>query len=317
MLFANILDTIGNTPIVRINRLAPSGVQILVKLESRNPSGSIKDRMALAILDAAERSGALRPGQAVVEATSGNTGIALAMACAVRGYRFVAFIGDNFSIERRLLMRAYGAEVIPIPALEGASGRIRAAHEYALQCGGFFANQYANPANSDCHRVTTAQEILRAFEGMPLDWFVSGWGSGGTLTGVGQALKSSRPDLRVAAAEPVGAQVLGGRPWAAHEIAGWVPNFMPDLLDASVIDRTVAVGEAQAREAARDLARMEGICCGMSSGASFAAAREIASIAPPGAVVLTILPDTGERYLSTGLFADQDSDTQFHTAACA
>lgn len=307
MLFDSILDTIGRTPIIRINRLAPPGVTIFVKLEARNPSGSIKDRMAASILDDASRRGVLRPGQTVVEATSGNAGVALAMACAVRGHPFVAFISDNYSIERRRLVQAYGAQVVLTPGAEGAIGRSRAAREYAQAIGAFFADQYGNPANPACHRDGTAREILDAFANRRLDWFVSGWGSGGTLSGVGSALKAARDDVRVAAAEPAVAQVLGCRPWAAHDIAGWVPNFMPpvmEAMEAGVVDQTVAVDEAEARLAARDLARVEGLCCGMSSGAAFMAARKIAERAPEGSTVLTILPDTGERYLSTQLFAD-------------
>jgi cysteine synthase A len=307
LLFDTILDTVGRTPIVKINRMAPPGVDIFVKLEALNPSGSIKDRMAASILDDALRSGALQPGQTVVEATSGNAGIALAMACAVRGHPFVAFISDNFSVERRRLVRAYGAQVVLTPAAEGALGRSRAAREYAQRIGGFFADQYGNPANPACHRNSTAKEILDAFAGRRLDWFVSGWGSGGTLSGVGAALKAARTDVRIAAAEPAVAQVLAGRPWSAHSIAGWVPNFMPPVMVPEVADHTVAVDEAQARTAARDLARLEGLCCGISSGAAFAAARQIAERAPQGTAVLTIFPDTGERYLSTDLFADADA----------
>lgn len=307
MLYDSILDTVGRTPIVRINRLAPAGVDIYVKVEARNPSGSIKDRIAASILDDALARGALRPGQAVVEATSGNAGIALAMACAVRGYRFVAFISDNYSVERRRLMRAYGAQVVLTPAAEGAMGRSRAAREYAELTGAYFADQYANPANPACHRDSTAREILQAFAQRRLDWFVSGWGSGGTLSGVGGALKAARTDVQVAAAEPARARVLAGQPWTAHEIAGWAPNFMPAVMTPEVVDRTVAVDEDEAREAARELARHEGLCCGISSGAAFVAARKIALQAPAGSAVLTILPDTGERYLSTSLFDKADA----------
>ncbi|AJC46768.1 PLP-dependent cysteine synthase family protein [Xanthomonas sacchari] len=302
MLYETILDTVGHTPIVKINRLAPADVEMFVKIEARNPSGSIKDRIAISILDDALARGALRPGQIVVEATSGNAGVALAMACAVRGYRFVAFISDNYSVERRRLMRAYGAEVVLTPAAEGALGRSRAAREFAECNDAYFADQYANPANPACHRDGTAREILEAFAQRRLDWFVSGWGSGGTLSGVGAALKAARSDVRIAAAEPTRARVLAGYPWSAHEIAGWVPNFMPGVMVPGVADRTVAVDEDEARQAARDLACQEGLCCGISSGAAFAAARAIARQAPAGSAVLTILPDTGERYLSTALF---------------
>jgi cysteine synthase A len=308
VLFDSILDTVGATPIIRINRLAPPGVSLYVKVEARNPSGSIKDRMAMAILDDALRDGRLRPGQTVVEATSGNAGIALAMTCAVRGHPFVAFISDNYSVERRGMVRAYGAQVVLTPASEGAMGRSRAAREYAAEIGGFFADQYANPSNPRCHRDGTALEILQAFEGRQLDWFVSGWGSGGTLSGVGTALKVARPTLQVAVAEPSQAQVFAGQPWAAHDIAGWVPNFTPAVMAGAIGDRTVAIDEEEACASARDLARYEGLCCGISSGGAFAAARRVAEDAGPGAAILTILPDTGERYLSTRLYADRNLD---------
>lgn len=302
MHFANIVDSIGNTPIIRINRIAPPGVELYVKTESRNPSGSVKDRMALAIVLDAERSGNLRPGQVVVEATSGNAGIAFAMVCAARGYPFTAFIGDNFSIERRKLMRAYGAKVVLTPAAEGTSGRIRAAREYAERVGGFLANQYGNPVNPQCHRDSTAAEIVADFAGRPLHWFVSGWGSGGTLTGIGSALKAARPGIKVIAAEPEMASLLAGGVWSQHNIPGWAPNFIPDVLDRDVVDEIVPVVDSAAYSAVIELARREGILCGISSGATLAAALDIARRASPGDVVLAMLPDTGERYLSTELF---------------
>jgi cysteine synthase A len=258
--------------------------------------------MALAIVLDAERSGRLRPGQTVVEATSGNTGIAFAMVCAARGYPFVAFISDNFSVERRKLMRAYGAKVVLTPAAEGASGRVRAAQAYADRVGGYLANQYGNPANPQCHRDSTAAEIVADFRGRPLHWFVSGWGSGGTLTGIGSALKAARPGVKVIAAEPESASLLAGGVWSPHKIQGWAPNFIPDVLDRDVADEIVSVTDSAACAAVLELARNEGILCGISSGATLAAALEIARRAPPGDVVLAMLPDTGERYLSTSLF---------------
>jgi cysteine synthase len=308
VLYDSILDTIGNTPIIRINRLSPPGVELYIKLEAKNPSGSIKDRMAIAILNDAIEQGRLAPGQTVVEATSGNAGIALAMACAVMGHPFIAFISENFSVERRRLMRAYGARVVLTPAAEGAVGRSRAAREHASSIGGFYCNQYENPSNPRCHREITAREILNAFDGRRLDWFVSGWGSGGTLCGVGAALRSARSDLRIAVAEPSQARVVAGQSWSPHEISGWVPNFMPAVMSDVPVDETLAVEEAEARDAARELASVEGLCCGMSSGAVFAAARRLAASVVAGSVILTILPDSGERYLSTALFADSGCD---------
>jgi cysteine synthase A len=304
MLVANILETIGETPVVRINRLGPANVAMYVKLEACNPSGSIKDRMALATILNAEKNGELKRGQIVVEATSGNTGIALAMVCAARGYPFVAFISDNFSIERRKIMRAYGARVVLTPAIEGAAGRIHAAKEYAKDSDAYFVNQYENPENPNCHRVFTAAEIIRDFNGKSLDWFVSGWGSGGTLTGIGEALKAhSMGSVRIVAAEPLEASVLQGKEWQPHKIQGWAPNFLPPVLNRTVPDLIISVSDEEARCTALDLAKYEGIFCGLSSGATFAAALRIAqNFAQPNDCILAMLPDTGERYLSTFLF---------------
>ena len=302
MIHDSILDTIGRTPVVRINRLAPAGVEIYVKVESFNPGGSVKDRLALAVILDAERSGALKPGQTVVEATSGNTGIALAMVCAARGYPFVAFMTETFSVERRKLMRAYGARVVLTPAAERGTGMVRRAEAYAARHGAFLARQFENPANPAWHRNTTAAEILQDFAGRRLDWFVSGWGTGGTLTGVGQMLKLARPEVGIAAAEPATAALLEGGEWHPHKIQGWTPDFVPAVLDRSVATRIVTVSEDDARTQARALARSEGLFVGLSCGGTFAAALQIAREAAPGTVLLAMLPDTGERYLSSWLF---------------
>jgi cysteine synthase A len=301
-LFDNILDTIGSTPIVRLHRLAPPHVRLYAKVEAFNPGGSVKDRLALAIILDAEQRGELRPGQTVVEATSGNTGIALAMVCAARGYPFVAVMTETFSVERRKLMRAFGAKVILTPAAERGSGMVRRAAELAQRHGWFLARQFENAANPAYHRNTTGPEILRDFAGKRLDVFVTGWGTGGTLTGAGQMLKLARPDLRVVAAEPAGASLLGGANWAPHKIQGWTPDFVPAVLDRSVADEIRPVDETLARDTARRLAAEEGIFVGISSGATVAAALAVARDAPSGTVLLAMLPDTGERYLSTFLF---------------
>ena len=302
MIFDSILDTIGRTPVVRVQRLAPAGVTMYVKLEAFNPMSSVKDRLALAIILDAEASGALKPGQMVVEATSGNTGIALAMVCAARGYPFVAFMSDSFSVERRKLMRALGAKVILTPAAERATGMVRIANEYAAKHGAFVARQFENPANPAWHRNTTGPEILGDFAGRRLDWFVTGYGTGGTLTGAGEVLKFARPDLRICVTEPEGAALLSGREWAPHKIQGWTPNFIPGVLNRDIFDRIETVTDLEARDTARALSTQEGIFCGLSSGGTFAAALKVARIAEPGSVILTMLPDTGERYLSTFLF---------------
>ncbi len=298
----SILDTIGHTPIVRLQRLPPRHVALYAKVESFNPGGSVKDRLALAIVLDAERSGALRPGQTIVEATSGNTGIALAMVAAARGYPFVAVMTETFSVERRKLMRAYGAKVILTPAAERGSGMVRKAAELAQRHGWFLARQFDNPANPAYHRSTTAAEILRDFAGRRLDTFVSGWGTGGTLTGVGQVLKVARPDIRIVATEPAGASLLSGEPWAPHRIQGWTPDFVPSVLDRGIADAIRPVDDVLARDTARRLAREEGIFVGISAGATVAAALQVAEQSPPGSVLLAMLPDTGERYLSTFLF---------------
>ena len=302
MIHDSILDTIGNTPIVKLHRLAPAHVDLYVKVEAFNPGGSVKDRLALAIILDAERRGALKPGQTVVEATSGNTGIALAMVCAARGYPFVAVMTETFSIERRKLIRAYGGKVILTPAAERGSGMVRRAEELSRQHGWFLARQFENPANPAWHRNTTAPEILRDFAGRRLDYFVTGWGTGGTLTGVGEVLKVARPDVRIIASEPAGAALLSGGQWQPHKIQGWTPDFVPAVLNRAVADEILPVDDILARDTARRLASEEGIFVGISAGATAAAALRVAERAPKGSVLLAMLPDTGERYLSTVLF---------------
>jgi cysteine synthase A len=303
-IYDNILDTIGHTPVVRLNRIAPAHTTVYAKVESFNPGGSVKDRLALAIILDAEARGLLKPGDTVVEATSGNTGVALAMVCAARGYRFVATMVETFSIERRKLMRAYGAKVILTPAAERGSGMVRKARELAEQHGWFLANQFANPANPAYHRNTTAPEILRDFAGKRLDFFVTGWGTGGTLTGVGEVLKVARPETRIIATEPAGAALLKGDEWKPHKIQGWTPDFIPEVLNRQVYDELFTIDDTRAIETSRRLAAEEGIFVGISAGATVATALDVAEKAVPGSVILAMLPDTGERYFSTPLFAD-------------
>ena len=300
----SILDTIGRTPVVRLQRLAPPGVELHAKVEAFNPGGSVKDRLALAIILDAEARGVLKPGDTVIEATSGNTGVALAMVCAARGYSFVAVMSDSFSIERRKLMRAYGARVILTPAAERGTGMVRRAAELAKQHGWFLASQFDNPANPAYHRQTTAAEILRDYAGRRLDHFVSGWGTGGTLTGVAEVLRAARPEVKVTTCEPASASLLGGAEFVPHKIQGWTPDFIPAVLNRDVVGDIVKVDDVVARDTARRLAREEGIFAGLSSGATIAAALEVAKSARKGDVILAMLPDTGERYLSTFLFDD-------------
>ncbi|KUF28188.1 MULTISPECIES: cysteine synthase A [Xanthomonas] len=303
-LYDNILDTIGRTPVVKLQRLAPDNVTLYVKVESFNPGGSVKDRLALAIILDAEQRGLLKPGDTIVEATSGNTGVALAMVAAARGYKFVATMVETFSIERRKLMRAYGAKVILTPAAERGSGMVRKAKELAEQHGWFLASQFANPANPAYHRNTTAAEILRDFAGHRLDHFVTGWGTGGTLTGVGEVLRVARPEVRITASEPAGAALLQGQDWKPHKIQGWTPDFVPEVLNREVAHEVLSVEDTDAITVARRLAAEEGIFTGISGGATVATALRVAEGAVPGAVILAMLPDTGERYFSTPLFAD-------------
>ena len=297
----SLLDTIGNTPVVKLHRLPPSHVEMYVKVEAFNPGGSVKDRLALAVILDAEQRGLLKAGDTVIEATSGNTGVALAMICAARGYRFVAVMSETFSMERRKLMRAYGAKVILTPAAERGSGMVRVAEELAQKHGWFLTRQFQNPANPAWHRNTTAAEILRDFAGHRLDYFVSGWGTGGTLTGVGEMLRLARPDVQVIAAEPAVAAMLSGEEWHPHKIQGWTPDLLPEVLSRDVAQAIEKVDDTLARDTARRLATEEGIFCGISSGATVAAALAVAANAKPGSVLLAMLPDTGERYLSTFL----------------
>ena len=302
MIYHSILDTIGNTPIVKLHRLAPKHVDVYVKVEAFNPGGSVKDRLALAIILDAEQRGTLKPGQTVVEATSGNTGVGLAMVCAARGYPFVAVMSETFSIERRKLIRAYGGKVVITPAAERGSGMVKKAAELADKHGWFLASQFENPANPAYHRSTTGPEILRDFAGKRLDYFVSGWGTGGTLTGVGEMLKLARPEVKIIAAEPAGAALLSGKEWQPHKIQGWNPDFIPKVLNRNVVDEIKLIPDERSREVARALAAQEGIFVGLSCGGTLAAALEVARTAPEGSVLLAMLPDTGERYLSTYLF---------------
>jgi cysteine synthase A len=301
MIYESILDTIGRTPIVKIHRLAPGGVTMYAKCEFFNPGASVKDRLAIAIIEDAERSGALKPGQTVVEATSGNTGIALAMVCAAKGYPFVATMVETFSIERRKIMRMLGAKVILTPAAERGTGMVKRAEELAKKNGWFLARQFENAANPAYHRNTTGPEILSDFAGKRLDAFVTGWGTGGTMTGAGEMIKLARPETQVVVAEPENAALLSGKAFTPHKIQGWTPDFVPKVLNPKVADHIVQVSDADAIGTARQLATQEGIFCGISSGATFAAALKVAREAQPGAVVLAMLPDTGERYLSTAL----------------
>jgi cysteine synthase A len=326
--YQSIIETVGNTPAVRINRLAPPGIELYVKVEAFNPLGSVKDRLALGVIEAAEASGELKPGQTVIEATSGNTGIGLAMVCAAKGYPLVLVMAESFSIERRRLMRFLGAKVIVTPAAERAVGMIKKTVELAEANGWFMTRQFENEANADFHSKTTAQEILRDFEGGPLDYWVTGYGTGGTLKGVARVLEKERPETRVIVCEPEEAQLLAsgveqarhddGSPsvthsaWNPHPLQGWTPDFIPkltgDAVDMDVIERILPIASADALRCSRELAAKEGIFVGISSGATFAGALQVAEEADEGATILCMLPDTGERYLSTPLFADTTVD---------
>jgi cysteine synthase A len=326
--YAGILDTIGATPAVRINNLAPDDVELYVKLESFNPMGSVKDRLALGIIEHAERTGALKPGQTVVEATSGNTGIGLAMVCAQKGYPLVVVMAENFSVERRRLMRFLGARVILTPAAEKGSGMLAKASELAQTHGWFLCRQFENEANADIHSRTTAREILDDFAGRRLDYWITGFGTGGTLKGVARVLKQERPDTRIMVCEPDNSPLLGsglaqpragdGSPAGSHPafrphlMQGWSPDFVSHLVEdtaaARLIDQVVPVAGTDALHQARELARREGILAGITGGATFAGALQVCRGAPAGSVVLCMLPDTGERYLSTPLFENIHSD---------
>ena len=312
-LYDSILDTIGNTPVVRLHHIAPRNVTLYAKVESFNPGGSVKDRLAIAIILDAEARGLLKPGDTVVEATSGNTGVALAMVCAARGYKFVATMSETFSLERRKLMRAYGARVILTPAAERGTGMVRRAEELAAQHGWFLARQFENPANPAYHRQTTAAEILRDFAGRRLDHFVTGWGTGGTLTGVAEVLRVARPEVKITTCEPTSAPLLAGGDFVPHKIQGWTPDFVPAVLNREVAGDLLKIDDVTARDTARRLAQEEGLFVGLSSGATIAGALEVAKTAKDGDVILAMAPDTGERYLSTFLFegVNEGSDEEW------
>jgi cysteine synthase A len=321
-LFDSILDTVGDTPTVRINNIGVDGRTIYVKGEFFNPAGSVKDRLALNIIEEAERSGALKPGQTVVEATSGNTGIGLAMVCAQKGYPLVVTMADSFSVERRKLMRMLGAKVVLTPRAQKGFGMYRKAVELAEANGWFLARQFETAANADIHEATTAREIVNDFAGSRLDWFVTGYGTGGTVAGVGRVLRRERPETKIVLSEPANAQLLGsgaaqermsdGAPagshpaFEPHPIQGWTPDFIPyvlqEAIDARFYDEVVPVPGPEGIKWAKALAQKEGIFVGISAGATFAVARQIAERAPAGSVILCMLPDTGERYLTTPLF---------------
>lgn len=313
MIYDSILDTIGSTPVVRLHRIPPANVDLFVKVEAFNPLGSVKDRLAYAIVTDAERRGVLKPGQTIVEATSGNTGISLAMVCAARGYDFVATMAESFSIERRKIMRALGAKVILTPAAERGTGMVKKAAELAEKHGWFLADQFNNPANPAYHRNTTGPEILRDFANRRLDYWVTGWGTGGTLTGAGEVIKQARPEVKIIVTEPAGASLLGGAEWQPHKIQGWTPDFLPAVLDPKVHDQLVPVSDDDAIACAKRLATEEGIFAGISSGATLAAGLQVAAAAEPGSTIVVMLPDTGERYLSTVLFEhiEEGSDDEW------
>ena len=322
--FANILETVGKTPVVKINKLAPPNVNLYVKIEAFNPLGSVKDRLALGIIEDAERKGTLKPGQTVAEATSGNTGIGLSMVCAAKGYPLVVTMAESFSVERRKLMRFLGAKVVLTPAPEGGTGMVRKINELAKKNGWFLTRQFENEANADYHSRTTAREIVDDFQGERLDYWVTGFGTGGTLKGVGRVLAKERPEVKVVLSEPADAPMVtsktpqqrneDGSPasrhpsWKPHPIQGWSPDFIPkltgDALDMDLVDQVITVPAPVAMQNSKALAQKEGIFVGVSAGATFAAALEIAKDAPKGTTILAMLPDTGERYLSTPLFAD-------------
>mmetsp|Transcript_45569 Transcript_45569/g.105697 ORF Transcript_45569/g.105697 Transcript_45569/m.105697 type:complete len:376 (-) Transcript_45569:78-1205(-) len=331
-IYEDITKTIGDTPIVKINKLAPAGVELYVKIEYFNPLSSVKDRLALAIIEDAEKSGELKPGGTVIEATSGNTGIALAMVCAQRGYNFVSTMAASFSVERRKVMRMLGAKVIVTPAPLGGTGMVKKAEELAEKHGWYLARQFENPANPEFHYKTTGQEILKDFNGKKLDYWVTGYGTGGTFSGAGKALKEARPDLKIVLSEPkpaplltsgikqtrkevmgkFGAPAEGHSAWTAHPIQGWTPNFIPLVteqgVDAKYHEKVMLVEPKVAMETSHKLARQEGIFCGVSGGATVATALDVCAEAPTGSVVLAMIPDTAERYLSTPLFAEIDAE---------
>ena len=327
-LYDDIVDTVGDTPCVRINHIAPKGITIYVKCEFFNPAASVKDRLALSIIEAAERDGTLKPGQTVVEATSGNTGIGLAMVCAAKGYPLVVTMADSFSVERRQMMRFLGAKVILTPRAEKGIGMYKKAKELAEKHGWFLARQFETKANADIHARTTAAEILGDFDGQRLDYFVTGYGTGGTVAGVGRVVRKARPDLKIILSEPANAQLVGsgtaqqrtdeGEPAASHPsfephpIQGWTPDFIPlvlqEAIDEHYYDELIPIAGPEGMRWARELAAKEGILTGVSGGSSFGVAMKIAERAAPGSVILAMLPDTSERYLSTPLFEPFGAD---------
>ncbi|PID36701.1 MAG: cysteine synthase A [Rhodobacterales bacterium] len=338
-LFASVLDTVGDTPVIRINNLGPKHATIYVKFEATNPAASVKDRLALNVIEAAERDGRLKPGQTVVEASSGNTGIGLAMVCAQKGYPLVVTMTETFSVERRKLMRMLGAKVVLTPKENKAFGMYQKAVELAEGNGWFLASQFETEANADMHEATTAREIINDFKGERLDYFVSGYGTGGTVTGVARVLRRERPETKIVLTEPANAALVssgeaqerdarggpaaGHSAWQPHPIQGWTPDFIPavlqEALDAGYYDALLPIAGPDAIAAAKDLAAKEGIFCGISGGATFATALRVAEDAPEGAVILAMLPDTGERYLSTPLFdgieAEMDAEEQALSAS--
>jgi cysteine synthase A len=326
--FENILETVGNTPVVKIGKLAPPNVNLFVKIEAFNPLGSVKDRLALGVIEDAEQRGTLRPGQTVIEATSGNTGIGLAMVCAQKGYPLVVTMAETFSVERRKLMRFLGAKVVITPAAERGMGMVKKAIELAETHGWFLTRQFENEANADMHSRTTAREIIGDFEGEALDYWVTGFGTGGTLKGVARVLAKERPETKIVVCEPAdapmltsgasqdrnldGSAVSAHSAWKPHPMQGWSPDFIPkltgDAVAMQVIDRILTISTTEAMHCSRQLAQKEGIFVGISAGATFAGALQVCRDAGKGATVLCMLPDTGERYLSTPLFADIPAD---------
>lgn len=325
--YNSILETVGRTPVVRLNRLAPEGVNVWVKVEAFNPLGSVKDRLALGVIEAAEKSGELKPGQTVVEATSGNTGIGLAMVCAAKGYPLVVTMAESFSVERRKLMRFLGAKVVTTPAALRGTGMVQKAMELAREHGWYWTRQFENEANPEMHARTTAREIVDDFKGEKLDYWVTGYGTGGTLNGVSRVLRAEMPDTKIVVCEPADAPLLtsgetqsrnaDGTPAAGHAafkphpMQGWTPDFIPKLtgdVDMSSVHKLLTIANPDAMRCSQDLAAKEGIFVGITSGATLAGALAIAREAPRGANILAMLPDTGERYLSTPLFADIPAD---------
>jgi cysteine synthase len=326
--YASILETVGNTPVVRINKIAPPGIQLFVKIEAFNPLGSVKDRLALGVIEDAERTGTLKPGQTVIEATSGNTGIGLAMVCAAKGYPLVVTMAESFSVERRKLMRFLGARVVLTPAAGRGTGMVAKAIELAQAHGWFLTRQFENEANADMHSRTTAREILADFQGDRLDYWVTGFGTGGTLKGVARVLAKDRPETKIVVCEPDDAPMLSsGIPqernpdgsavashpsWKPHPQQGWSPDFIAklvgDAVDSNAISQVLRIPNAEAMRCSKELARKEGIFVGISSGATFSGALKVCAEAPEGSTILCMLPDTGERYLSTPLFADVSVD---------